>query len=195
MQRKQRLAMTLALCTVFGASAHAQSHGMMMHHGVPSRVIADQRVGPYVASVWVERDVGDGAVYVMLDAADGIAFAPPSTVRIALVPTSGRVGEVLHEAHPEPVPGERSRRYMTKVIFDRPERWNLRVIVEGSAGGGQLAARVESTSNASLGPVGLFLASVPFVLVAFVYWRAWLVRRRVTPALSPAPRLTRPQLD
>jgi len=187
--------MTLALCTVCGDSAVAQSHEMTMHHGVPSRVIADQRVGPYVASVWIERDVGDGAVYIMLDATDGLAFTPPSAVRIALAPTSGRLGEVLHEAHGESARGERGGRYMTKVMFDRPERWNLRVIVEGPAGGGQLVSQVESASNASLGPVGLFLASTPFVLVAFVYWRARVARRRMTLARSPAPHLTRPQLD
>jgi len=187
--------MTLALCAVVGDRALAQSHDMMMHHGVPSRVAVDERVGPYVASVWIERDVGDGAVYVMLDAADGIAFTPPSAVRIALAPTSGRLPEVFHEAHAEPVRAERGGRYMTKVTFDRPERWNLRVIVEGSAGGGQLVSEVESTSNAALGPLGLFLASSPFVLVAFVYWRAWLARRRGMLALNPAPHLTRPQLD
>jgi hypothetical protein len=168
--------MTLALCAMFGDSALAQSHEMMMHHGVPSRVVADQRVGPYVASVWIERDVGAGAVYVMLDAADGLAFTPPSAVRVALAPTSGRLPEVLHEAHPEPVRSESGGRYMTTVMFDRPERWKLRVIVDGSAGGGELVSQVESTSNASLGPVGLFLGSTPFVLVAFVYWRSWRVR-------------------
>lgn len=187
--------MTLALCAAFGHSALAQSHEMMMHHGVPSRVIADQRVGPYVASVWIERDVGDGMVYVMLDAADGLAFTPPYAVRVALVPTSGRFGEVVNEAHAEPQRAGPGARYMTKVMFDRPERWNIRVMIEGSAGGGVLASQVESTANAAVGPVGVLLGSIPFVLVGFVYWRTSLVRRRTSLALSPAPRLRHQQPD
>lgn len=178
--------MTLALCAIFGDAALAQSHEMMMHHGVPSRVVANQRVGPYIASLWVEPELGDGAVYVMLHPADGLAFTPPSAVRVALVPTSKRLGEVVYQAQAEPIRANGGERYVTHVMFDRPERWNLRVIVEGSAGGGQLVSQIESTSNASLGPLGVFLASAPFVLVAFVYWRSWLARRRTALALSPA---------
>lgn len=177
--------MTLAMCAVFGDRALAQSHEMMMHHGVPSRVVADRRVGPYVASVWIGREVGDGTVYVMLDAADGLAFTPPSAVRVAVVPTSGRLAEVVHEAQPQAARAQRGARYMANVMFDRPERWNMRVIVEGSAGGGEVVLPVESTSNASLGAVGVILASIPFVLVGFVYWRSWHARRRLTLALSP----------
>jgi hypothetical protein len=172
--------MTLALCAVFGDRALAQADEMRMHHGVPSRVVADQRVGPYIASVWIESDVGEGTVYVMLDAADGLAFTPPSSVRVALAPTSGRLGEVIHVSQPEFVRGGRGTRHMTKVMFDQPQRWNVRVIVEGPAGGGQLTTQVESTSNASLGPLGVILASIPFVLVAFVYWRSWVARRMVS---------------
>jgi len=180
--------MTLALCAVCGDGALAQSHEMMMHHhGVPSRIVADQRVGPYVASVWIEPEVGDGTVYVLVDAAQGGGFTPPSAVRVALAPASGRLGEVVYEAHPEQMRAERGGRYTATVMFDRPERWNLRVVIEGAAGGGQFVSHVESTSNAALGPLGVFLASTPFVLVAFVYWRSWLARRRMMPALSVRP--------
>ena len=178
--------MTLALCAVLGDSALAQSHEMAMHHhGVPSRFVAGQRVGPYVASVWIEREVGDGMVYVMLEAADGRVFTPPSAVRVTLVPVSGRLGEVVREAHPETLRGVSSARYVTEVPFDRPELWNLRVTVEGSAGGGEIVSQVESTSNAALGPLGVFLGSIPFVLVGFVYWRSSLTRRRKTTASVP----------
>ena len=187
--------MALALCAIFGFRAVAQSHEMMMHHGVPSRVVADQRIGPYVASLWIEPEVGDGAVYIMLDAADGAAFTPPSAVRVAAAPASGRVDEVVHEAHPQPIKAGAGARYMTNLMFDRPERWNVRVIVEGPAGGGQLETQVESTTNAAMGLFGVSLASTPFVLVAFVYWRSSIARRRRTLALSPAPRLTHPRPD
>lgn len=179
--------MTLALCAMFGGRAGAQPHEMMEHHGVPSRVLADRPVGPYLASVWIEPEIGDGTVYVMLDAADGLPFTPPSAVRVAFAPASGRFGEVVHQAHLEPLPGERGGRYMTKLMFDRPEQWNIRVLVDGSAGGGQLAMQVESTANASLGPLGVILGCIPFILVGFVYWRSSLARRRATRTLDPRP--------
>ena len=194
MQRGRRLTLTVMLCAVMADPVLAQSHETMHHHGVPSRLVADRRVGPYVASVWIEPEVGDGTVYVMLDAADGRLFIPPSAVRVALVPTSGRLPEMVHEAHPDAAGAHGGARYLTHVMFDRPERWNMRIIIEGSAGGGRLTLPVESTSNASMGPFGVILGAIPFVLVAFVYWRSWRARRRMIPALTTASRLTRPQL-
>ena len=44
---------------------------------------------------------------------------------------------------------------MAQLMFDRPERWNVRVIVEGPAGGGQLVSQVESTTNAAMGLFGV----------------------------------------
>lgn len=178
MRRTGTAAILLALCATVGRGARAQSHEMMMHHGVPSRVLSDQRVGPYVAALWIEPEVGDGAVYVMLDAADGLPFTPPSAVRVAAAPASGRTGDVEQDAHLEPLRAGGRARYVTHLMFDRAERWNVRVTIEGPAGGGRLVAQVDSTTNASLGPLGVFLASTPFVLVTFVYWRSWLARRR-----------------
>ena len=151
-----------------------------MHHGVPSRVVADQRVGPYVASVWIEPEVGDGAIYVILDAATGAPFTPPSTVRVGLAPASGRSVEVVEEARLDSARPGAEARYMTHLMFDRADQWKVRVSVDGAAGGGELVTPVESTTNASMGLFGVSLASTPFLLVAFVYWRSWLARRRVT---------------
>ncbi len=185
-------ALLLALCAAFGDSALAQSHGMMTHHGVPSRVVADQRVGPYVASLWIEPEVGDGAVYVMLGAADGLPFTPPTAVRVAVAPASGRAAEMVQEARLDPVGARTGAGYVTHLMFDREDRWNVRVTVEGPAGGGRIVAQVESVANATHGLVGVLLGSTPFLLVAFVYWRSWLARRRMTPplgsALAPSPR-------
>ena len=176
----RRIATALALCVIVGDRALAQSHEMMMHHGVPSRVVANQRVGPYVASLWIEPEVGDGTVYVMLDAANGVSFIPPSTVRVAATPSSGRIDEVVHEAHFAPLRAGSGARYMTKLMFDRPELWNVRVIVEGPGGGGQFVTQVESAANAAMGLFGVSLASTPFLLVGFVYWRSAIARRRTT---------------
>ena len=151
-----------------------------MHHGVPSRVVADQPVGPYVASVWIEPEVGDGTIYVILGAADGASFTPPSSVRVAAAPTSGRSGEMVEEAHLESARPGADARYMTHLMFDRADQWRVRVMVNGAAGGGELVTSVESITNAAMGLFGVSLASTPFLLVAFVYWRSWISRRRMT---------------
>jgi len=157
-----------------GAGAHP--HEMAAHRGAPARVIASQRIGPYVASVWTDPEVGSGPMYVVLEAADGLTFTPPSTVRVGLAPVSGRLPEVVHDAHPMPV--RRGARFMTTVAFDRAERWNLRLLIEGSAGGGQRTSQVDAVPNVVAGPFVLVLSLLPFLAVTGVWWRAAVVRRR-----------------
>jgi len=117
-----------------------------------------------------------GTISVVVNAADGLAFTPPSVVRVGVTPVSGRSGEVVHDAHGEIE--ERGARFTTQVAFDRAEQWNVRVGISGPAGGGQLVAQVESQQNAMLGRFGLLLSSLPFVIVAAVWWRASAARRR-----------------
>jgi len=162
-----------------GAGAHP--HEMAAHRGAPTRIVADRRIGPYVASVWTDPEVGSGPLYIMLEAADGQTFTSPSSVRVGVVPVSGRLSEVLHDAHSEPV--RRGGRFMTEVSFDRAELWNLRVLIASTSGGGQLTAQVEAKPNASFGPFALVLSSLPFLIVAGVWWRAAVARRRIS-ALS-----------
>lgn len=175
-----RLSLFALAVAAFAAPARgtlAQSHGAMPRHGLPAPIIVDRRVGPYVASVWADPDIGIGTIHVVLQDADGSAFTPPSSVRVAVVPVSGRLAEVVHEARPERA--RRGARFMTEVAFDRAERWNVRVIIEGAAGGGQLVSHVEARPDATLGPLGLMLSSVPFLMVAVVWWRAAVARNRL----------------
>jgi len=163
-----------------GAGAH--SHEMMMsHRGAPSPIVRDQRVGPYLASVWTDPEVGRGPMYVVLEAANGLTFTPPTAVRVGVAPVSGRLPEALHDAHAEPV--RRGGRFMTDVVFDRAERWNLRVVIDGSAGGGQLTSQLDTVPNVSTGPFVLVLSLLPFLAVGGLWWRAAVIRRRAV-ALS-----------
>ena len=157
-------------------SADAHSHDMAAHRGAPSPVVRDQRVGPYLASVWTDPEVGSGPMYVVLEAANGLTFTPPSTVRVGLAPMSGRLPEVVHDAHPMRV--RRGARFMTDVVFDRAEPWNLRVVINGFAGGGQLIAQVDAVPNVAAGPFVLVLSLLPFLAVGGVWWRASVARRR-----------------
>jgi len=174
--------MTRVLCQVAAFAAlmngtHARPHAAMAHGGLPFPIIVDRRVGPYVASVWTHPGIGIGTFYVLLKAADGVAFTQPSAVHVAVVPASGRLAEAAYEAHSERV--RQGARFMTEVVFDRGERWNVRVMIEGPAGGGQLTSQVEATADATLGSLGLILYSLPFLLVAVVWWRAAVDRHRI----------------
>ena len=158
-----------------GSGTHP--HEMAAHRGAPSPIIRDQRVGPYVASVWTDPEVGSGPLYVVVEAVEGRTFTPPSAVRVGVAPVSRRLPEVLHDAHSEPM--RRGARFMTDVVFDRAERWNLRVLIDGSAGGGQLTAQVEAMPNVSAGPFMLVLSVLPFLAITGVWWRAAVARRRI----------------
>jgi hypothetical protein len=126
--------------------------------------------------VWTDTDVGLGTIYVIVSPGDGLTYTPPSAVRVGVAPISGRTGEVVRDAHGE-VHG-RGARFTTQVAFDRAEQWNVRVVITGPRGGGQLVAQVEPKQNAMLGRFGLVLSSLPFVIVAAVWWRASAARRR-----------------
>jgi hypothetical protein len=171
-------AVAVGAFVVHMSGARERPHEMAAHRGAPSPIIVDQRVGPYLASVWTDSEIGSGPLYVVLEAAAGLTFTSPSAVRVGVAPASGRLPEVVHDAHPEHV--RRGARFMTHVVFDRAERWNLRVLIDGTAGGGQLVSQVEAKPNASLGPFALVLSSLPFLAVAVVWWRSTVVRRRIS---------------
>ena len=156
----------------------------LAQHGAPSRIIADQRVGSYLVSVWAAPDVGMGMVYVVYDAADGAAFVSPVAVRVGVAPISGRLPEVLYEARPERL--RRGARFVAHVAFDRGDEWRIRVITQGPAGSGALSARVASRPTGGLGPMALVLYSFPFVAVVLLRWRASTVARRRASGQAPA---------
>lgn len=167
------VALALVASASGAAPARAQAH---RHGGVPVRVLDDQRAGPYAVSVWATPDVGMAMLYVVYDAPSGAAFVPPTSVRVGVAPVSGRVAEVLYDAHPEPV--RHGARFVAHVMFDRGEPWRVRVVTEGPAGGGEVAARVQAMPADALGPLGLALYAIPFALVAGLRGRAALARRR-----------------
>jgi hypothetical protein len=157
----------------------------MRHGGVPERVVADRRAGPYAISVWAKSDVGMGMLYIVYDTPARAAFVPPRSVRVAVAPASGRVPEQTYEAHPEDV--EHGARYVAHVPFDRDETWNVRVLTAGPAGDGELRTAVRATAS-GLGPFGLVLYALPILVIVGMWGRTAIDRRRSPqphPALAP----------
>lgn len=149
----------------------------LAHEGPPFPIVLDAPAGPYVAEVWTDPDIGTGTFFVILRAQDGRPFVEPSYVRVGVRPVSGRLPEALYDAESQEV--RSGARYMAEVEFDRGEYWDVRVIVGGPAGGGELTSRVEATPDGSLGPVAVVFYTLPFLLVAFLWWRASVARRRM----------------
>lgn len=150
----------------------------LAHKGPPFPLLLDQRVGPYVVEVWADPDIGTGTFFIVLQAPEGEGFPPPTAIRVGVTPVSGRLPEALYDASPERV--RRGARYVAEVQFDRGEFFDVRFVIEGPEGGGELASQVEATPDGSLGPIGIAVYAFPFVLVAALWWRAAVMRRRLT---------------
>ncbi|HXO43577.1 MAG TPA: hypothetical protein VN999_19165 [Thermoanaerobaculia bacterium] len=145
------------------------------HLGPPFPILVDRRVGPYVASVWTDPNIGTGTFYVVLEAPPGQRLPPRTRVRVGVQPVSNRLPEVLYEAAPQPV--HEGARYYTAVAFDRGEKWRVRVLLDGPEGGGILTSEVEATPAGTLGPIGFVLYGFPFAGVGFLWLKAVLRRR------------------
>lgn len=140
------------------------------HQGPPFPILEDRRVGPYVASVWTDPDIGNGTFYVILEAPQGRNLPARTRVRIGVQPTSGRPGEAVYEAAPQPV--REGARYFTTVPFAHGGMWRVRVLLDGPQGGGMLTTEVEATPDGTIGPIGLVLYMLPFLAVGFLWLKA-----------------------
>lgn len=165
---KKRLAF-LVLLTCAATPARA-------HEGPPFPILVDQRVGPYVASVWTDPDIGIGTFFVVLEPRKGKSLPAGTKVHIGVQPVSRRLVEVLYDAAPQPV--RFGERHYAEVPFDQGGRWRVRVLLEGPAGGGELRAEVEPTPDGTLGPIDLVIYGLPFLAVGFLWLRAAMRSRR-----------------
>jgi hypothetical protein len=149
----------------------------LAHKGPPFPLIVDKIVGPYVTSVWADPDIGTGTFYVVLEPRDGVEWVDPTAIQVAVRPVSGRLPEVAYDAEPERV--RTGARYVALVQFDRGEFWDVRVTIESPGGGGELTSQVEATPDGSVGSFGLVIYAFPFVLVAALWLRAVMARRKM----------------
>lgn len=170
----------LGLCLlVLGWLAAAGPAGA--HQGPPFPILMDVPAGPYIASVWTDPDVGKGLFFVVLEPPAGKSLPERTRVRIGLRPATGRLPEAVYTA--EAQSAGQGTRYFTEVSFDRQEMWKVRVLLDGPAGGGELAAEVEATPDGTIGPIALVIYPLPFLAVGFLWLKAAL-RRRARPAVS-----------
>jgi len=138
------------------------------HDGPPFALLVDQKVGSLVVSVWTDPDVGTGTFFVIVEPPKDGGLPNDLRIQVGVQPLSGRLQEAVYPANREDVRGH--IQYKALVPFDAQEMWRVRVLLQSSAGSGELAGTVEATPP-GFGRWDLLIYLVPFLAVAFL----WLV--------------------
>ncbi|MFZ0322380.1 MAG: hypothetical protein WAL56_24850 [Candidatus Sulfotelmatobacter sp.] len=155
------------------------------HNGPPFPIIENKKVGPCIVALWTHPDVGTGAFYVFVEPAPGAAVPDDLKIKIGVQPVTGRLPEKFYEA--KHVKSRGQVEYNAQADFDRQEMWRVRLVIQSSQGGGEAAAQVEVTPP-GFGRWDLLLYLLPFLLVAFLWFRgiARAKRRRKKQLLKEA---------
>jgi hypothetical protein len=156
----------LALLLVSPASAH---------NGPPFPIIENRKMAGCVISLWTHPDIGTGTFFVLVDAVPGGKIPDDLKVQIGIQPESGRLVEVVYPAVRSDSRGQVE--YNASAQFDRDEFYRVRLILRSSQGSEEALSRVEATPP-GYGRWDLLLYLLPFLAVAFLWFRSMSRRRR-----------------
>jgi hypothetical protein len=155
---------------------------VLAHQGPPFPLIMDQRVGPYMLSIWTHPDIGTGTFWVNVDPLPGQTLPDGNTVRVGIQPVSGRLPEVWYN-------GERQynrdhQQFYVETPFDIQDQFRVRVVVDGPAGKGEVHGQVEATP-AGFGRWDLLFYAFPFLFLAGFFLYGTIRRRRARALGTP----------
>ena len=162
--RRVRFAPPLILIFLFVRTINA-------HEGPPYPLFVDQKVDPYVLSVWTDPDVGDALFFVIVNAQQGVPA--DLRVQVGVQPVSGRLPEAVYSGERENVQGQ--VQYRALVHFDREELWRVRVRLESVGGSVETTANVEATPP-GYGRWDVLVYLLPFLGVG-ILWAVAMVRK------------------
>lgn len=145
------------------------------HNGPPFPIVENRKVGPFIVALWTHPDVGTGTFYVFVQPAPAGAVPNDLKIRIGVQPVSGRLPEKFYDA--TRVKSRDQVQYNAVANFDRQELWSVRLVLESSQGGGEATAQVEVTPP-GFGRWDLLFFLLPFMLVAFLWFRGVSRARR-----------------
>lgn len=159
-----RYALLLILIIFFVRTVNA-------HEGPPFPLVVDQKLDPYVVSVWTDPDVGEALFFVIV----GPGTEPPADLRVqvGVQPVSGRLPEAVYNGERENLQGQ--VQYRALVHFDAEELWRVRVRLESAQGNAETIATVEATPP-GYGRWDLLVYLLPFLGVG-VLWAIVMVRK------------------
>ncbi len=139
------------------------------HEGPPFPLFEDQKVDPYVISLWTDPDVGDALFFVIVNGQP----PPDLQVQIGVQPNSGRLPEAFYKAQRENVSGQ--VQYRALVHFDAEELWRVRVRLLSAQGNAETVATVEATPP-GYGRWDLLVYLLPFLAVGAL-WAVAMIRK------------------
>jgi len=145
------------------------------HNGPPFPIIENKKIGPCIVALWTHPDVGTGAFYVFVEPPPGGRVPDDLKIEIGVQPVSGRLPEKFYEA--QRVKSRGLVQYNAQAEFDRQELWRVRLVMQSSQGGGEATTQVEVTPP-GFGRWDLLLYLLPFLLVAFLWFRGISRARR-----------------
>ena len=165
-----RIILSLGLLSVVAPSTLA-------HDGPPFPLLVDQRVGPCIVSVWTDPDVGTGTFFIITSPLPGGSLPPDLKVEVAVQPVSGRLAEVSYPAERDA--SRDNVQFKSLVQFDNQEMWRIRIQLQSSQGNAETVATVEATPP-GLGRWDLLIYLAPFLAIAFLWFMAFMRKRRRT---------------
>jgi hypothetical protein len=132
-------------------------------------------IGPYVASVWADPEVGTGRFFIRLEPPPGGEIASDTTVYVGLRPLNNRLAEVRYATQRQEL--QEHIQYQVEVPFETQERWRARIIVQSAGGSGEATVDVETTLP-GLGHWDVLLYFFPFLAVGLLWLPVVLYRRK-----------------
>lgn len=152
------------------------------HNGPPFRVIAEQKAGPCIVSVWAHANIGTSPFFVMLSPLPGGRVPDDLKIEIAVQPEDGRIPEKRYVAVRDSNPGR--VQYTSDVALDFEGPWKVHVFLISSVGNGDVASIIQATPH-GFGHWDLLLYSLPFLALTLLSVGAVLRRRRLTNKSMP----------
>lgn len=145
----------------------------LAHDGPPFPILVDEEIGGRTLSVWADPDVGQGTFYLYLpDEAD--ALEPSVSIRLEARPLDGSSYETSSVAESAAA----GQPYQRIALLDFPHQgtWSVRIVLESPDGQDVVSTDLEVTPT-GFGKLDLLWSSAPFLLLGFVWLKAFLRRR------------------
>jgi hypothetical protein len=146
----------------------AQPATAWAHVGAPYPVLLEEPVGPYLASALADPDVGQGTFYVMVELPDGQPLPPDTTVTVSIAPEDRHLAEAAYPSQREQT--RYGERFVAEVPFDTKGPWQVRLVIRGATGQGEISFPVEVTPS-GIGLLASLACLVPFLILGGLWLR------------------------
>lgn len=182
MTRRIAIWTLVAIASLSGAPAFA-------HSGPPYPLVSEQPSGPYVLSIWTDPDTTDdgspeGKFWITLHPADAAPTLPADTTVVFAIAPGDRPGPE-QTVRVTPAGGLLSNQ-LVALNMDHEGPFRVRLTIDGALGRAAFEGDVDATYDLRPAPMLLLLYVLPFAIVAFLWVKLMLRRRRVPRSVDPA---------